>query len=217
MRDTADEEQDGFIAETQGMSYVEAQEYVHGDREELDMLDRVVEPEVGRAWIAHARDCVNPLLRPEHVETIREWYAEEVRQLNHDFENGNGGDMPVPVSARKVQDTIRFAVAFARVNLRDEVSDADVERAMSLAKSLVGQTFDGDAFQPEVVKTVETTQKDRKERIKDALDSDGAQTAAQVAAKIGGVAESTAAKELEEMAERGDVIRPSTGEYRGIN
>jgi len=199
------------------MSYVEAQEYVHGDREELDMLDRVVEPEVGRAWIAHARDCVNPLLRPEHVETIREWYAEEVRQLNHDFENGNGGDMPVPVSARKVQDTIRFAVAFARVNLRDEVSDADVERAMSLAKSLVGQTFDGDAFQPEVVKTVETTQKDRKERIKDALDSDGAQTAAQVAAKIGGVAESTAAKELEEMAERGDVIRPSTGEYRGIN
>jgi len=105
MRDTADEEQDGFIAETQGMSYVEAQEYVHGDREELDMLDRVVEPEVGRAWIAHARDCVNPLLRPEHVETIREWYAEEVRQLNHDFENGNGGDMPVPVSARKVQDT----------------------------------------------------------------------------------------------------------------
>jgi len=184
MRDEADEEQDGFIAETQGMSYVEAQEYAHGDRDQLDMLDRVVEPEVGRAWIAYARDEVEPLLRPEHVETIREWYAEEVRQLNKKFRDGNGGDMPVPVSARKVQDTIRFAVAFARVNLRDEVNDADVERAMDLAKALVGQTFDGDTFQPEAVKSSPTTQKDRKERIRDALDHDEARTPAEVAAQV---------------------------------
>jgi len=125
--------------------------------------------------------------------------------------------MPVPVSARKVQDTIRFAVAFARVNLRDEVSDADVKRAMDLAKALVGQTFDGDSFQPEAVKSATPTQKDRKERIKDALMPDDTQTPSEVAAQIEGVAESTAAKELEDMATVGDVLRPATGEYRRID
>jgi len=212
MRDEADEEQDGFIAETQGMSYVEAQEYVHGDREELDMLDRVVEPEVGRAWIAHARENVAPLLRSEHVETIREWYAEEVRQLNKKFRDGNGGDMPVPVSARKVQDTIRFAVAFARVNLRDEVADADVERAMNLAKALVGQTFDGDSFQPESLKTP-TTQKDRKERIKSVLDDPDGVTPAEVAATAG-VTEQIARDEIETMQTNGSVVMPEQGVYR---
>ena len=220
MRDEADKEQDASIAETQGLSYVEAQEYVHGDRDEMDLLSREVEPDVGRAWIAYARENVTPQLSPRHVDTIQEWYAEEVRQLNNEFRDGNGGDMPVPVSARKVQDTIRFAVAFARVHLRDEVSDADVERAMSLSKALVGQTFDGETFQPEAVKSSPKTQKDRKERIADAVPSEGSITASEVAAQIEGVAESTAAKELETMAEskKGpSLMRPATGEYRRID
>jgi DeoR/GlpR family transcriptional regulator of sugar metabolism len=60
------------------------------------------------------------------------------------------------------------------------------------------------------------TQADRKERIKDVLDVAEAKTAAEVAAEIGGVSESTAAKELEDMAERGEAIRPAHGEYRAI-
>ncbi|ERH03608.1 MAG: putative ATPase involved in replication control, Cdc46/Mcm family [Halorubrum sp. J07HR59] len=154
MEDSATREKDRQVAEAQGTSYIEAQEYEHGDREEFDHLDRVVTPEVGRAWVAHARDEVNPQLKQEHVETIRDWYADEVRTLNQEFAKGDGGDMPVPVSARSVVDVIRFAVAFARVNLREEVADEDIERAMSLSKSLVGQTFDGDTgtFQNERTK-----------------------------------------------------------------
>lgn len=143
MEDQPDREKDHKVAEAQGMSYVEAQEYAHGDRDEFDHLSRDVTPEVGRAWVAHAREEVNPQLRREHVEKIRDWYADEVRTLNQKFADGDGGDMPVPVSARSVMDTIRFAVAFARAHLRDEVADADVERAMDLTKTLVGQSFDG--------------------------------------------------------------------------
>jgi replicative DNA helicase Mcm len=147
MEDRPSRDKDQKVAEAQGMSYVEAQEYAHGDRDEFDHLSRDVTPQVGRAWVAHAREEVNPQLRREHVEQIRDWYADEVRTLNEEFaDGGGGGDMPVPVSARSVMDTIRFAVAFARVHLRDEVTDADVDRAMRLTRALVGQTFENGKF-----------------------------------------------------------------------
>jgi replicative DNA helicase Mcm len=146
MEDRPSRDKDQKVAQAQGMSYVEAQEYAHGDRDQFDHLSRDVTPQVGRAWVAHAREEVNPQLRREHVEQIRDWYADEVRTLNEEFADGDGGDMPVPVSARSVMDTIRFAVAFARVHLRDEVTDADVERAMSLTRTLVGQTFENGKF-----------------------------------------------------------------------
>lgn len=151
MQDDANEEQDGHVAEAQGLSYVEAQEYQFGERDELDRLDRNITPEIGMNWIAHARRNVNPLLKTKHVETIKQWYAEEVRQLNKKFADNTeeGGDMPVPVSARVVANTIRFSVAFARVHLREEVADKDVQRAMELSKALVGQNFDGEKFVPE--------------------------------------------------------------------
>lgn len=148
MEDTEDIDQDSKIAETLGMSYVEAQEMEFGDRESFDLLDRPVPVDVGRAWVAYAREHVKPRLQPRHIEGIKEWYAEEVRQLNHQFGTGEGAgeDMPVPASVRVVEATIRFAVAFARVHLREEVADADVERARALSKRLVAQNWDGEKF-----------------------------------------------------------------------
>ena len=214
MEDKADEEQDGYIAEAQGLSYLEAQEYQYGDRNELDRLDRVVSPEVGRAWIAYARENVHPLIRSEHIEEIKEWYASEVRQLNHKFgtAEAEGADMPVPVSARVVANTIRAAVAFARVGLQDEVSDQNVERAKQLQRTLIGQTFKNGSFQPEESKQP-TTQSDRKKRIMDALSKSEAKTAATIAHEAN-VNEEIAYDELEDMADVGRVIRPKTGEYR---
>lgn len=170
MEDNATREKDRQVAEAQGFSYIEAQQYEHGEREEFDHLDRVVTPEVGRAWVAHAREEIQPQLQESHIETIRDWYADEVRTLNQEFTDGDGGDMPVPVSARSVVDVIRFAVAFARLNLREEVADEDIERAMELSKSLVGQSFDSDTgtFQDE--RTKGGSQSDRIKRIGDIID-----------------------------------------------
>jgi len=221
MRDEADEEQDGFIAETQGMSYVEAQEYAHGDRDEMDLLSREVSPEVGRAWIAFARESVAPKLRPRHVESIREWYAEEVRQLNKKFRNNDAGDMPVPVSARKVQDTIRFAVAFARVHLRDEVADEDVERAMDLSKALVGQTFDGDTFQPAAVNTTPDTQDERVRSVKALInDLETPEAGADIDDILTDAQEdldmtpSDVEQEIEKLKQKGEAYEPSMNEVR---
>jgi replicative DNA helicase Mcm len=166
MEDSANREKDSRIAETQAMSYVEAQEYEFGDRDEFEHLDRVVDPDVGRAWIAEARQAVHPKLTREHVETIRDWYADEIRTLNEQFNGDGGGDMPVPASARSVMDTIRFAVAFARVHLRDEVTDADVERAMDLTETLVGQTFDGSTGQFQSERTKGGSQDERISQVK---------------------------------------------------
>jgi replicative DNA helicase Mcm len=178
MEDSATKEKDKQIAESQGTSYVEAQEYEFGDREQFDYLDRVVAPEVGRAWVAHARNEVDPQLNSDHVETIKDWYADEVRTLNQEFANGDGGDMPVPVSARTVIDVIRFATAFARCNLRDEVADEDIQRAMDLSRALVGQSFDSDTGRFQSERTKGGAQEDRIDGIYDIIDEVGGRDAA---------------------------------------
>jgi DNA replication licensing factor MCM4 len=212
MRDEADREQDENVAETQGRAYVEAQEVQHGDREEFEYLDREVPPDVGRAWVQFARENVTPILKERHVETIKEWYANEVRQLNNDLQDGDAGDMPVPVSARAVQNTIRFSVAFARVHFRDEVADVDVERAMALSKTLIGQTFDGETFQPETSKSA--TQNSRKDRILKTLD--GEAKSVDAVANATGLDEETVAEEIETLAHNGRIIEPKTGVYRSV-
>jgi len=216
MEDHADEEQDGYIAETQAESYIEAQEFDHGDRDELDSLSRDVTPEVGRAWIAYARQEVTPVMKREFIDEIRAFYAEDVRTLNQKFATNSeeGADMPVPVSARVVGNTIRFAVAFARLHLRETVAQEDVDRAIDLQKSLVGQNFDGEKFVPESSRQrTPKSQDERIGRIRDALDGEEL-TPAEVAAKIPGVAEQTAENELENLATKGEVVRPQTGVYR---
>ena len=217
MEDRADETQDTAIAKTQLESYVEGQEVVRGERDELDTLAREVPPEVGRAWIAEARKTCHPLLSRDHFDAITEWYAEEVRQLNNDY--GEGSDMPVPANARSVMATIRFSVAFARVHLRDEVADADVERAMRLSKALIGQNFDGDKFVAAESQRTPTTQDERVQSVRDLIDEfddgDGAHadellTAAQNRYDM---APAKTEKEVQKLKDKGAVYEPQTDHF----
>jgi len=216
MRDTANEEIDSQIANQIVEGYAEANQLEYGDldAEDFEALDRPVDANVAKAWVKYARENVNPVFDKALIEDIREWYAGEVRQLNHSHGQDGGEDMPVPVTARVVMWVIRFSMAFARCHLRERVVESDVDRATALAKRLVAQNWDGEQFLPEEAKP--STHASRKERIKHALDADETKTAAQVAA-IASVGESVAAKELEKMATKGDVLRPSQGEYRAID
>lgn len=176
MEDFEDEERDEKIAGTIGRSYVEAQEAEFGDRETFDELDAPVSVDVGRAWVAEARREYQPLIQRRHVDDIKEWYATEVRQLNQKFADneGQGADMPVPATARAVEGTIRFSVAFARCHLREEVADQDVERAKSLMKALIGQTFDGEFTPPEVAGSDTSDEFEQlKPKVLEALPDDG--------------------------------------------
>ena len=218
MEDRADPEQDAAIAETQLESYLEGQEVEYGTRDELDTLAREVPPDVGRAWIAEARERVHPILSRDHFEQITEWYAEEVRQLNNEY--GDTDDMPVPANARSVMATIRFSVAFARVHLRDTVADADVERAMRLSKALIGQNFDGDKFVAAESQRTPTTQAERVQSVCDLInecdDGEGAPlddllTEAQERYDM---TPAKTEKELQQLKDKGMAYEPQTDHYK---
>jgi len=151
MKDNANEEIDGSIANRSLKALSEAQSIQYEDDGEIEVLKRPVEPEVGKAWIQYARENIFPRFHERHIPKIKEWYASEVRRLNLKFNNkeGEGGDMPVPASPRVVMWVARFSTAFARCHLREQVTDADVERALALARRLVSQRWDGDKFIPQ--------------------------------------------------------------------
>lgn len=147
MRDRPDEEIDGNVSQRIGDAYREAQEVAFEDRDELDVLERPVPADVGRAWVKYAREHCHPQITAAQVDDIRDWYATEIRQINEQLGDETASvDPPVPVTPRVVEDTMRVAVAFARVELRDEVADHNLSRAKELIKTLAGQTFDGEKF-----------------------------------------------------------------------
>lgn len=214
MRDVADEEIDAKIAQQIVEGYSEANQLKYGDldRDDFEALDRPVDPEVAQAWIKHAREEINPTFGKQLIDEIREWYANEVRQLNNNHGDDTGEDMPVPVTARVVMWVVRFSMAFARCHLREVVNESDVARATKLAKRLVAQNWDGEQFVPEEAKP--KTQKDRIGRIMHAV-SDDAKTPEEVAS-IAGISEDIAEKELEKLNRDGKVLMPGTGEYRAV-
>lgn len=213
MRDVADIQIDTAVANQIVEGYSEANQLEYGELSEDDFeaLDAPVDADVARAWIKYARENVNPVFEKDLVEDIRDWYANEVRQLNHQHGTDNGEDMPVPVTARVVMWVIRFSMAFARCHLREKVTDSDVDRATALAKRLVAQNWDGEQFVPEGAKP--QTQKERKARIDDVLSVEESMTVATIADKAN-ISQDIARDELESLARKGEVVRPQQGEYR---
>jgi len=218
MSDNPDADIDAAIAEQIGDAYAEANQLEFGDRDgdDLDALDRPVPTDVAQAWIKEARENCNPVFTKEHVESIKEWYAEEVRPMNRTYAGeGVGENMPVPATARVVMWVIRYATAFARCHLRDEVAPEDIDRAESLARRLVGQNWDGEKFDPNVVEgnSSPSTQDERKERLKDALErADEPLTPAEIAERTP-LSEDKVNDELDVLSRKGEVYQPQTGEY----
>jgi replicative DNA helicase Mcm len=182
MIDEADREQDRNIAESWGRAYTESQAVEYGDRNEFDTLERPVPMDVGQAWIKYARENVHPSLTYEQFEELEEWYAEEVRQLNKSYAgDGEGSNMPVPATPRKLAAAAKMAIAFARATLRDEVNAEDIERAKALGKKLVKQNWDGEKFV--VSDAVKASQQERRDKIVAEL-GDAKLTASQVADNV---------------------------------
>jgi replicative DNA helicase Mcm len=136
LEDTPDVDMDTEIAGTIGESYREAAEAEFGGRTDFDVLDRYIDPEVGRAWIKHARETITPVPTREAIEKLQTWYAEEARQLN------DSAETVVPATPRKMEVGLRFASAFARVRLSNDLTVKDAEKAIEVQKMLIGQTYD---------------------------------------------------------------------------
>jgi len=210
MRDTADEDTDAEIAERIIDGIVEASEVATADRGAFDVLERPVPLDVGQAWVKYARDHVQPTATKAQLIGIRDWYAEEIRQLNEEFGDGSAtADMPVPATARVVENTYRFAAAFARLHLRDEIAAEDVERAKDLVKQLVSQNWDGDGFTPP---QVQQSQQGGIKAVYNVIDNNPHSEFETVVQKSG-VESRKAEHYIEKLKRQGDVYEPATGEY----
>jgi replicative DNA helicase Mcm len=216
MRDTADKEQDTKVARSFGKAYTEALEVVHGDREDLDTLERLVPTDVGKAWIKDSRENINPTLRYEQYQELEEWYAEEIRQLNKSFasDNGKGSDMPVPATTRDLAAAVKMSLAFARVHRRDEVAPEDIQRAKKLGKRLVEQNWNGEEFDSMNNMNVES-QQDRVEVLKDLLPDSGEMAYDEIVNQAP-MSKSDVDKTIESLSRQGEIMQPETDHYRNI-
>lgn len=214
MRDTADTDTDAKIAERILDGIVEASEVTTGKRTEFDVLERPVPVEVGKAWVKYARENVHPTARKDQLVAIKEWYADEVRQLNKDFAgDGEGGDMPVPVTARVVEAVYRFSAAFARLHLRSEIADIDVERAKDLSKRLISQNWADGAFAPPEVQ--KGTQQGDIKAVYNVIDNADEPLDIDQVAERSGVGDK-AEHYVEKLHRKGDLVMPETGRYRSV-
>jgi replicative DNA helicase Mcm len=202
MRDAVDEETDASIAEQSLSALSEAQSVQYGDEVESEVLDRPVSPEVGKAWIAFARDNVHPRLTPEVIPKIRDWYAQEVRMLNSRGPTlmADEPDMPVPASPRVVMWIARFALAFARCHLRNEVTEADVDRALELGRRLISQNWNGSRFEIQEVKVIGIVG-----RVAEELSTDEARYPSAIAKSLR-VDEDRVRDALRQLAQRGEAF-----------
>lgn len=217
MRDDPDTETDAEIAERIIDGIVEASEHANGKRTEFDILERPVPLDVGRAWIQYARENVTPTATKEQLLDIRDWYADEVRQLNKSFADdtgGDGADMPVPATARVVENTYRFAAAFARLHLHEEITKGDVKRAKSLAKQLVSQNWNGEAFDATAaMRGTPGSEKEEVDVVYETIRGADGITIDDLVASVE-MDRSDVEKTIEKLSRRGEIYEPEMGVYR---
>lgn len=161
LMDKPDPDEDREIAEHMLKMRRKANQYTHGNGEELDAIQPEVDHDVLRAYVAYAKENVNPYIPESVSEQLVQWYT------SFRVENGESEDNPVPVTARKLEALERLAEARARARLSDVVSSEDAEQAAKLAMASlrdVGMDPDTKQFDADVIET--GTPKSQTDRIK---------------------------------------------------
>lgn len=126
MQDKPEADKDRRIARSQLDSSQAGQRIARGEAVDDPTTQPPIEPDVLRAYIAHAREII-PVLSEDMKEMIVEQYV-SLRQANDD----NG---PVPVTPRATEALVRLAEASARLRLSDEVTIEDAKRAARIHQS----------------------------------------------------------------------------------
>ncbi len=174
----------------------------------------VVDAELLRKYVAYSKRTCYPRMTDAARDAIQEFYV-DLRS------KGADEDAPVPVTARKLEATVRLAEASARVRLADEVTAEDAERVIDIVRSClqdIGVDPETGEFDADVVETgTSKSQRDRIKGIKDLLrevdeeyeDEPGAprERVMERADEVGMEA-SKVEDELEKLKTRGDVYLP---------
>lgn len=225
VHDDVDLDRDAEIADKVITSWSEAGLASHSDeqvemsagRDLCDDPERAVE--AFRAYLAEAKQKVDPVIRDEQVRKMVKQEYLEIRG------EGASEDSPVPITARKLEAFLRLAESSARARLDAEVKPVDVDRA----SRLVHQSLKDVGYDPETgeldVDIVETgksrSQRKRVTMITDIIadlaanDRDGASlTDIMKRVTEAGMETDKAEKEIERLLEKGELYECQQDHYR---
>ncbi|HLY77399.1 MAG TPA: minichromosome maintenance protein MCM [Thermoplasmata archaeon] len=89
-------------------------------------------PEFLRKYIAYARRTFRPVLSPEALSAIEDYYVQVRKQ-------GEGPDAPVPITARQLEALVRLSEASAKARLSNVVAMEDAQRAIKIVTSFLAR------------------------------------------------------------------------------
>lgn len=217
--DIQDEDRDRDIAEGKVQTWQESAEVARGDlpADEADSITPAIDHEVLRAYIAHAKRTVAPVVTDAAGEAVVDYYT-DIRQE---------GDSDTPaLAARKLEGIRRLSEASARVRLSEQVTVEDVERAKRvIGRSLsdVGINEDGE-LDADIMETgVSAPQRERVKNVKQlaAELKDGDHHPSGVpkdvlveAACDRGMDRSDVVHEIEKLLQQGELYEPVTDVFR---
>ena len=162
MRDEPDEELDENVARTMTTTARIGQKErgnVALTPEEEDAKETPISPEMFQAYVALAKQCY-PVFTEDAMDRIVGEYV-DLRQVNED---ANG---PVPTTHRMVEALHRLSEANARMQLSNEVTVANVERALEIMyESLETLGIDPDTGMLDANKFTTGTSSSQKDRIR---------------------------------------------------
>jgi len=145
----------------------------HVPEQMRERVEPTVEPELMRAYIAHAKTAVTPVYTDEAKQLAKEEFV-SLRMANAEQGEDPNHDDPVPVTYRKMEAFTRLAEASARVRLSDQITTEDVLRATRLIKSCladVGLDHETGEFDADIVETgASKTQTDRMKLVKSTIE-----------------------------------------------
>lgn len=217
LKDTPDENGDAAVSEHLAESFVAATKAATGSNDSDSPLDRDVEPEAFRAYVAKARETVSPTVEnPAVIDAATEHY----RNIRSDIEE----DDPIPATPRNLEAVLRLAHASARARFSNTVEEEDVSRAQKLVMRSVAQmnmdengNLDVDISETGTSKT----QRDRVRKLGSIIgdlerEHDNGAPVKEVLdrAENAGIERSRAEHEIQKLRRQGDAYEPQTGHVR---
>jgi replicative DNA helicase Mcm len=216
LRDRPEHEHDKDMAEHMAkMRQLSGLQAKGHDSREIDEIMPAVDIPVLRAWIAYAREHVNPVIEDtELIEEIGEWFADERTNKNGDK----------TMNRRMVGAVSRLAEASARVRLSDIVAKSDIERASKIIEqSLQDLGLIGENATVDIGEVDSGTSKTQRERVQSVLgiiqnlqtDGAGAEVENVIeTAQSAGIERSKVKHEIDKLKQKGDLYEPKTGSVR---
>jgi replicative DNA helicase Mcm len=137
-------------------------------QDELDQALEIVKPEIDpallRKYVAYSRKKFFPLMSSDAQKHLQKFYK-SIRAI------GQGGDKPVPVTARQLEALIRLAEARARIRLSQVVTEEDAQSVIEIVASCLKKIgIDKDTGLPDIDAIELGATKSMRDKTKEVLD-----------------------------------------------